>query len=127
MSKTPFYGSVYVLSSKLMKSFGQTKHNGSRWTPPIKKANSFLIIPGVDGVIQSRVPCTTCPTPCRNFDFQNWKDCKNTYCQPTVLSTFESTEMAIQKQNQYFEETLYTPACKKIFTLSLKEFNTCFS
>ena len=37
MSKTPFYGSVYVLSSKLMKSFGQTKHNGSRWTPQSKK------------------------------------------------------------------------------------------
>ena len=80
--------------------------------PPIKRSNNFLIMPGLDGVVQMRAPCTTCPTPCRTLDFKNWRQCSNTYCQPTILSTFESTEMAIQKQNQYFQETLYTSTCK---------------
>ena len=48
----------------------------SRWKPldpPIKKSNGFLILPGKEEIVQMRVPCATCPSPCRSLDFQNWQ------------------------------------------------------
>ena len=33
--------------------------------------------------------------------------CKNAYCRPVSLSTFESLESRNQQQSQYYEETLY--------------------
>ena len=53
-----------------------TRPSQTQWKtldPPIKESSSFLFLPGNKGVLQRRLPCITCPWPCRSFDLQNYK------------------------------------------------------
>ena len=36
--------------------------------------------------------------------------CKNSYCKPVAVSEFESLEATIEKQNEYYKDTLYIRA-----------------